>query len=608
MKNQWTLIWVFFLLGMASWYSVRAQGAGVQFSVEAPDEVQTGIPFQVAFVLNQEADHFEGPDFKNLTVLGGPGYAESRYTSFVNGKRTSELKITYTYALKSDKPGRFDIGPALARIGRTTYKTKSFTITVTGSIQPGAPQPEDKGSGGGDIFIRTLVSNDKPFKGEVVVLTYKLYTRLAINNIERIKLPSYNGCWSESIETGKYNIVQEQYQGKPYNTLILNRTLIIPQRPGKIMIEPAAVSIQRVVERTINRQLWVGVMQQRVRELVDNEIRSSSVTLDVKSLPTSGEPVGFSGSVGVFTLSASLSGEKVMAGEPAELTVIITGSGNIKLLEKPEVQVPETLELFDPEITGDIAVTASGMSGTREYSYLIIPRDSGRYIIPGIKFSYFDPSTKRYVQRTTDQQILMVAPNTKGIQFSTPNMVKEDIRYFGKDVRYIAPIYTLPWGKGLTPGSWLHLMAIIIPLVILVLLLIVYRKRIRMHADKEKMRALKAKKVADSRLKMAARAMEKHDVNHFFEAMLDALWGYASDKLNIPVAELNRNHVKEYMIRKGVEEEVIDQFIDVIDQCEFSRYAPPAEAYAIEKYYVTAEQSLTALEKKIQSVIIKEGK
>lgn len=583
------------LLYILAFVPAYSQDARLKITVEAPSEVEAGSGFQVVFVLNQEADHFSGPDFKGFEILGGPGYAESRFTSTINGKQTREVRITYTYAVKASNPGTYTIAPAYVRIGKTTYKSKATPVNVIGNTpqERSNASPEEPG---GDLFIQNSLSNRKPYKGEVVILTQKLYTRLAIQNIGRPRLPSFNGFWAEPIETSNYQVKQEQFNGKLYNTIILNRTLLIPQRTGSITIEPSSVMIQRVVERTVNRQLWSGVIQQVVREYVDNEIRSSSLTLQVKELPSKGQPSSFRGAVGNFTLEASMPENTVEAGEPFELRVRINGSGNLKLLDAPLLQLPDDLEAYPPEISDKVNTGLSGMSGYRDFSYLIIPRDTGIWEIPGVEFSFFDPDGARYVQRLTGKLSVTAINPKNGKKYNTANMGKEDVKYFGRDIRYISLTYATPPGISLNPGSWPHLVLLAAPLLLFLGILLFYRKRVRLHADKDKMRALKAKSVAEHRLKQAYKALQENNDTMFYSAMLDALWGYAADKLGLKLSELNRGRVKEILEGKGVDTETMQLFSGLIDDCEFSKYAPSPVQYHKEKIYASAERCITTLE------------
>ncbi|MFO7723224.1 MAG: BatD family protein [Bacteroidales bacterium] len=540
------------------------QEAKTEFSVSAPEEAVTGQAFQVVFELNRVADHFEGPEIKGLEILGGPGYSESRQVAMINGKQTATVKVTYTYAMKALVSGTAEIGSAYVRIGRKTYRTKPVSIAVTGKPPVHEGEWADPGKSGGDIFIANLITNKSPYKGEVIVLTQKLYTRLSVNNIGSVKMPAFHGFWYENIEIGNYEVVQENYQGKLYNTLVLSRTVLVPQRTGKVVIEPSTVMIQRVVERTVDRPLWGGVIQQRVRELVDNEIKSSSITLDIRELPTPGRPDNYTGSVGNFAMEADLSTDKAVVGEPVELRIRISGKGNIKLLDEPIINFPPGLEMFDPEITGKVNVNTAGMSGAREYTYLIIPRDTGKFVIPGIEFSYFDPSSKKYINRISGVMRLSVSPAGKGDIFGTPGTDKTNVEYFGKDIRFLSPDYSNPPVARLKPGSIEHLLTIAIPLLILFVILTIYRKQVRLRADTRRLRFSRALTQARARMREAQKAKGSNNRKLFFEIILDALWGYASDKLFLHPSELSRGRLREALTAGGVPDELVQKMLGLI--------------------------------------------
>lgn len=574
------------------WVVSSAQDSKVDFRVKSPEQVEAGKAFQIVFELNVEADNFEGPDFRGFEVLGGPGYSESRYTSVVNGKRVTEIRTSYTYALRTRQKGNIEVGSAIARIGRNTYKTNPFSISVSGGESPQPSSQDQQPEYSGDIFIHTYVSNKNPYKGEVIVLTQKLYTRLAINNIGRLKLPAFNGFWSESVDIGKYEIVQENYQGKLYNTLILSRTVLIPQRTGRVNIEPSTVSIQRVVERTVDRQLWGGVIQQRVRELVENEIMSSSLNIDIKDLPVAGQPGSFSGSVGNFSLEASLASEKGIVGEPLELIIKVTGTGNIKLLDEPIVQIPENVDIFDPEISGKVEVTTGGMSGSRIYKYLIIPRDTGTFEIPGIELTFFEPETRRYVQRTTDKILFNAVISERATGVNTANIFKEDVKYFGEDIRYINTRLSREHGTLLVPGSWLHLTLVLAPVMLLIIILLIYRKQVRLRANRDKMRSSKALLTARKGLKQAASAIASDEEQMFYEIVMDVLWDYAAAKLNLQTSMLNKYNVRKGLLEKGVSPETIDIYFGLLEECEFMRYAHSDDSVNLDALHLSVQQCI----------------
>lgn len=603
MKTRlYTSVIVFLLIASTS--VLCGQNRKVTFEAKVPDFVEPGSAFQVVFEINNDVDYFEGPDLNGFEVLGGPGYSKSSVMKIAGGRRMSEVKVTYTYALMAPKSGNYEIGSALIRIGRNTYKSKPVTIKVGSAFAGKYSNEESEGEGGGDLFILSIVSSRSPYKGEVVLFTQKLYTRLAINNIGRVRLPSFSGFWTENLEIGNYEIVQEQYKGKLYNTLILSRTLLIPQRTGRMVIEPSSVMIQRVVERTVNRQIFGGVIQQRLRELTDNEIKSSNLVLDVKELPVNGKPLSFSGTVGNFTIESNISTERIEVGEPIELNIRISGSGNIKLIDNPKVVLPSQMDLFEPEITGKTNNTVTGMSGYRNYLYIIIPRDTGFFTIPEILFSFFNPETGKYSELRTDELDLKVVYNAEGQHFRTANIGKEDVKYFGRDIRFLSLNYKTPIFKWLTPGSLVHLVAILLSILILMLWLWRYRKRVKMYANKEKIRFIKAEQSARQKIKEAASAMKDNDESRFYEVLLDALWGYAADKLNIMPSELSKNKVRDELAVKGVNQDIINRFISLIEDSEFYRYAPVDKSMRMEKCYQDANNYITEIHSKFNSKLL----
>lgn len=607
-KRIQKLTWLLAATFMVAVGHAQAKQDKVVFQLKAPSEVQAGSAFQVVFELNRDGENFEGPDFKGFDVLGGPGFSRSAMAVVTNGKRAQEVSSTFTYALLASRTGKMEIGPARITVGKTVYRTKPVTITVKGSAGAAqghaagagsAQNPQSSSDDGGDLFILNIVTNASPYKGEVVVLTQKLYTRLAINNIGRVKLPSFNGFWTESIDIGNYEIVQEKYQGKLYNTLVISRIVLIPQRSGRMVIDPSTVMIQRVIERTVNRPLFGGVVQQRVRDYAEHEIKSSNLVLDVRELPAKDQPASFRGTVGQVSFDVQLSSDQTEVGEPVELLVRIAGSGNLKLLDKPQIQLPPGLELFEPEVGGRVTVSMAGMSGNRTYKYLVIPRDTGNFTLQGIEFSYFNPETGGYVQVVAPALKLVVSGGQGKQGYRTANMTKEDVRYFGKDIRYIRSDYRTPILYHLKPGSWGHLLLLTFPLLLLMVWILRYRKRVKMIANRDKLRQSKAEQAARERIREAAAALRQNNDKAFFQHHLDTLWGYASDKFNLQPAELTRGRLEESFASRGVGRDLIVRYIALIDECEFSRYSPISHTSIMEKVHQDVSSLITDLEKKI---------
>lgn len=465
-------------------------------------------------------------------------------------------------------------------------------VTVLRFPLPASGQSE------GDIFISNTITNPKPYKGEVIVLTQKLYTRLAIQNIGRLKVPSFNGFWSENIPLDHYQVVQEMYQGKPYNTIVLNSTLLIPQKTGIITIEASSLMIERVTERTETRHIWGGIIQQQVREVVENEIKSSVLKIQVKELPTAGRPESFAGALGDFSIDASLSETTVEAGDPAELRITVQGTGNLKLLDKPFLDLPPGVETFEPETSEKIKSNLSGMSGKRTYTWLLIARDTGRIQIPDIIFCYLNPATGKYTEKKVSGLGFNVV-NTGKKKVNTANMGKENIRYLGKDIRYIdTRIYHVRI-PSISPGSWIHITGLLLPVFLLTLFLLYFRKYLRIHADKDKLRAQKAKATALSRLKKGTEALRKHDEQEFYNALLASLWGYASDRFGLKSSELSKAKIREECAARGIDSGTADAFLELVATCEYCRYAPAPTPEHLEKMVLTAEECIAALESRL---------
>ncbi|MBR6492985.1 MAG: protein BatD, partial [Paludibacteraceae bacterium] len=453
-----------------------------------------------------------------------------------------------------------------------------------------------------NLFVRTIASKTRVHEQEALLITYKLYfanvdvTQLTNNT----KIPEFTGFLKQDIEQGEIQTELEHYNGRNYQTAVIYRTVLYPQHSGVITIDPAKFEVVLRVQT-----------QQRARSIFDDffgsytnvtqMLTAPSVTIQVAALP-SGKPAGFSGGVGKFTMTPSISQTELQANEAVTIKIDITGAGNMKLLKTPAIDWPEGFEPYDPKVTNNFKTTTAGVSGTKSIEYLAIPRSAGEYTIPAIKFSYFDIDEKAYKTLSTPDYTIHVkrGANGEGREAGSEGQVisytqKEDIKQLGTDIRYID---TKPIQKSTeyriqnTDLIWLFY---VIPLIIAIILLIVLRKQIREAADINRVRYKRANKVAQKRLKAAAAALKVNDKDAFYAAIEQAAWTYLSDRLSIPTADLNKENITSILAQKGVSEALIKDVRDVLSTAEFARYAPSTD-HAMNDLYTATTNLINNLE------------
>ena len=593
---------------------------GVEFKASAPAQVIMGKPFQLTYTVNQRAKDLRAPEFEDFDYVAGPYTSQSSSTSFVNGKRTSSFALTYTYTLMANKEGTFMIPPATIKVDGSQYSSNGVRITVLPPDQPTqtsaasqsrntnqssatSQQRESNQTSAENIFMRTLVSKTKVHEQEVILLSYKLYfagvdVAQMTNNT---RLPEFKGFLKQELEMGEIQTELEHYNGRNYQTAVLYRALLFPQRSGELVIEPAQFeAILRVQNRAQVRSIFDDFFGSYTT--VSKQLVAPKVTIHVASLPA-GKPAGFSGGVGQFSINSTISSTNLQANEAVTLKLTVQGTGNMKLLKTLAVDWPEGFEVYDPKVTNNFQNTTSGVTGTKIIEYLAIPRAGGTYTLPPVQFSYYDPQADSYKTLTTPEYTIQVARTaTEETSATVVNnyVQKEDIQQLGTDIRYI---YTGDLERGariqkqgqVTFGSWLFWLWYIMPTLLAAVLFIVFRKQIKENADITRVRYKKANKIAQRRLKNAERLLNENQKEQFYEEIERAAWTYLSDRLSVPTAQLGKENIAQILAAKSVSEDIIKQLLHVLSTAEFARYAPISD-HAMQDIYDDTTKIINQLE------------
>lgn len=596
--------------------AMSAWADDVVFQANAPKQVVLGKPFQISYSVNQRAKNFRAPEFVDFDVLAGPYTSQSSSTSFVNGKRSSAINLTYTYTIMAQKEGTFSIAPATIMVSGEQYRSNGLKITVlppdeeehADASRSGSNSSNAKASSSGsnsgsavsgeNIFMKTIVSKTKVKEQECILLQYKIYwagVDLAqfTNNTQ---IPEFKGFLKQDLEQGEIQTNLEHYNGRNYNTAVIYQTLLYPQRAGEVKIEPASFeAVLRVQNRANVRSLFEEFYGSYTN--VTKTLNAPGTTIHVSSLP-SGKPAGFSSGVGQFSIQSSISSQDITTNDAVTIRLTIQGTGNMKLVKTPAVDWPEGFEVYDPKVQNNFKSTTAGVSGTKSIEYLAIARAAGDYTIPPISFSYYDTQADEYrVLQTPEYTVHVARDAADQSQQTVVNTFvdKEDIRQLGTDIRYIhttaLPAVREPLLSGFTGLWWL---LYLVPTLLAALLFVIFRKRIRENADESRVRYKKAGKVAQKRLKKAKKLMSESNAA-FYEEIERAAWTYLSDRLSIPTAELNKDNIAEILRAKGTAEALIQQVREVLSTAEFARYAPSA-AGSMQDLYSATESLINALE------------
>ena len=612
MKIKVFLIEVFCLLMVTPLWAEE-----VTFQANGPSQVAVGERFRVVFSVNKRPSDFSGPSFEGFVLLSGPNQSSSSSMQVVNGQVTRSENFSFTYILESVGEGTYTIPPATIITGSDRYESNSLTIKVAGQVSQAGKQsypplgaqqtPSSSGVSDRDIFLRALISNSSPFQGQPITVTYKLYTRVVVSQYSIEKLPAYQGFWAEdNTGSGQPEVNEEVVDGVRYNSAVVRQVVLFPQRSGELTIEP--LDLQTVVRVSSTGRggsildEFFGGSPFGSFQNVEKILRSNAVRVNVKSLPVQNRPLSFKGMVGTFEMDAELDPLEVNVNEPITLRIAISGNGNLRMLENPEIQFPVNIETFDPNVSDNIRVSASGVSGSRSFEYLLIPRTGGTFEIPSIQFTYFDPVNGSYVTRTGGPFTVEVAGMAEASDGSPGMINQEDVQYLTSDIRFIKnQVPTLKPIGSLFYRSSLYFIILLGSLVIFGLFLIIGRRQIRLHSNPALMRNRKAQKMANRRLKKAGIFLQKGNNNEFYDEIFRALWGYLSDKLNIPLSRLNKDEVSQVFEQKGVPDELGFKFLEALNECEFARFAPGASGVQMEETYQRALDTLVTLEKELKN-------
>jgi hypothetical protein len=584
----------------------------ISFVASAPNAVVVGQQFKLSYKVNRgNAKELHIPSIDGFTILMGPSRSSSSSYSNYNGQVTSTVSLTYTYILKAEKEGTFTLPAATTEVEGKQVKSNSVEIKVLPQDKQQAGSQTSAQSGGSgssaeigknDLFMTAILNKTKIFEQEAVLLTYKVYSAVNLTSLNG-KMPTLKEFHIQEIDLPQQKEWQlEHYNGRNYRALTWRQYLLFPQQSGEIEIP--SVAFEGIVAQQVRTSMdpfdmFFNGGSQYVE--VKKTLNTPALKLKVENLP-SGKPEGFSGGVGEFNIKSSLSASEVKANEAVTMRITISGVGNMKLLKTPEVNFPADFEVYDPKVDNNFSVKSNGLSGNKIIEYLVIPRHAGTFTIPSVKFSYFDVKQQQYKILETEPYTLAVAKG-KGSdsQVATGYVSKEDLKLLGKDIRFIKNGNTSYFSKENTFfASTAYMLCYLIPLILCIAYIVIYRKKMTENANLTKMRTKKASKVAVKRLKVAKQMMVEKKSNEFYDEILKTLWGYVSDKLSIPVSKLSKDNIEARLTERGVEESLIKDFETVLSEAEFARYAPGNPGETMDKVYSMAMNVITKLEDSIK--------
>ncbi|ARN78147.1 BatD protein [Nonlabens spongiae] len=533
----------------------------------------------VEFKMNVDGDDFTPPNFEGFQVIAGPSQSISQ--SWVNGR--SSMSKSFRYVLQPTKTGKLTIKHGVMTYEGRPYKTDIIEINVTGAVS----QPKDINDNSPDaednVHLVAEVSNSNPYLNEPIRVVYKLYVKnnTGVSNWREVNSPKYADFWSQNIDNRNRRAQNGTYKGEPYRYLVLREAVLYPQKTGKLEIEPLTLDID--VQLPTNRRDFFG------RPYMSNEsmtVSAGSRTITVKDLPAVGRPASFTGAVGNFDFKIDTDRVQLQAGESLTASVEVTGKGNLKLMELPKLKVPQSLEVYEPERINNVQTSVSGMRGEIKDNYTIVPQFGGKYVIPPVEFSYFDPQEERYVTLNSGEAMIMVdgpAPasnsNSNAVAAGTPKNVigsTDQFAFIKTDTVLQSQEKTYFFNSG-TYWAILGGTFLLLPIV-----LIVRKQQERREADVTGNRLRTANKLSKKFLSAARKNIGNHE--QFYIALERSLHNYLKSKLNIQTADMSKERVDLLLAEKGAGEEARKEFIELLQSCEFARYTPSTNASMKEDY------------------------
>ena len=616
MKQKLILL---FLLAIPGFLSAQ----DISFTAQAPNKVVLGQQFQLTFTINAEGSNFMSPEINNFDILNGPMVSTGQNIMNINGKMEYSSSMSFTFILQANKVGTFTIPQALITAKGKRYMSNSLTITVLNQSQRPAqqnqgnnqPQARDqaplKDDIGNDVFLKAVVDKNNPYQGELITVTFKLYTptnRLQIDAPE--KIPSYPGFWAQDLlkDATQYPQYTETYNGKKYIVAELRKAALYPQKSGVLTIDQLIQNVIYQVKvksknpiaddpvfgndpffKNLMDDSFFGNEYQNVRKA----LHSNPITINVKPLPAAGRPLDFTGAVGQFSLKAEVDRTEVNTNDGITLKVSVSGTGNLNLIEKPAINFPPDFEVYDPKIIDNFN-NKGGTSGTRTYEYLIIPRASGVFAIDPIQFSYFNPLEQKYTVLSSEKFKLRVR---KGTGASAEASNQSDVKYLGNDIRYLKepPLHIHPSGNRLY-GQTIYWILLALPVFGFIVFLLLYRRNNRLRGDAMLMQRKKATRIAVKRLVKAKKLLDSSQHDAFHEEIAYALWGYISQKFNIPMSLLSMDTAREQLEMRNVDAALTERFMTTLHDCNYARYAPPGKALNMQQLYDLAIKTITETE------------
>lgn len=582
----------FFSIVCVSFFSVEMT-AQVRFETKlSKNRLGLNERLRVSFEMNQNGDNFTPPTFDGFSVIGGPNQSVSN--SWVNGVRS--FSKTYTYFVTPSRKGKLTIGQASIEIEGEVYKTSPKQVEVTEAVNnPNSPQARATAIADDNLHLVAEISKSKPYLNEAVTVIYKLYfsSEISVSNVNEVEMPKYSDFWSHLIPIPKLEIKRGEFKGQPYNYVTWRKTVLYPQKTGKLVIAPLTLNVS--VDVPTNRRDFFG---NRVYQKAPKMITAGKRTIDVRPLPLAGRPNDFDGAVGDFDLNVKFNKTALKSSESFQATIKVSGRGNLKLFSLPKLSAPSSLEVYEPEHKENVKTNLLGMQGNIEDTYTVVPQYQGNYPIPSVSFSYFDPVKALYVSLRSEEQLIDVfegptaSSNTAALNILQKNNINAT-PYF--DFIKLETLL-LPMDQTNFYGSANFWLLLLLPFILYAVIVLVKRRSENYTVDPVTQKQRRAARLAKKYLSSAKKVLG--DKENFYNALERALHNYLKAKLAIETAEFSKESIVTLLQQKNSSTETIADFISILEKCEAARYSP-ATAVSMQEDFDFTVQTITLLDREI---------
>ena len=588
-------------------------------TLRAPSTVGVGQQFSVTYEVNARPSDFKTPTFTDFNFLGGPSQSSSSSTKFINGKMSHSVSVSYTYYLSASTEGTYTIPKASCKVDGKTITSNSLQIEVTKTAnnnqtqsqqgysrrqqqtqQQDAPTAIDEKS----LFVKISANKTNVYQGEEIIVTYRIYTQVSVSQYQIDKLPINKGFWTEDLWDDNTQIQQyeETIDGRKYMVAEIRRAALFPQESGTLTIEPLHLEVLAQVPSQRRRSsnsifdlfddAFFNAYQSVRKSLVSNALK-----INVKPLPT--PPDNFTGGVGNFSLKATVDNTNIKANEALTYSVTISGTGNLMLIDDIDIDFPEVFEVYDPKITPNIKHSANGVSGSKTFEWILIPRSQGKYKIPAAEFVFFNPKTKAYETKTAQPFDINVAKGDPNAMTSYSS--KSDVKLLNSDINYIKTGNSnLVQSGKIFFGSLLFWGLLLLPILLSIVIVLYMRKMQASRSDVASMKLKRATSLAKKRLRKAEGYLNQNDDEKFYVEIYQAIWGYVSDKFAIPLSKLSGDTIQSCLEERKVDASIVEKILKTLADVDFARFAPGDSSTKKNAIYEQALQMILDIENQLK--------